>query len=484
MKLLKTFYLTLAMLVLGIFQASAADSLRPNIVLILADDLGYGDLSCYGQKLLQTPNLDRMAAEGMRFTRHYAGLTVCAPSRCVLMTGKHTGHAAVRTNYDPPMSDQTPTIARLLKAAGYATGAFGKWGIGDVIPEEDPNRKGFDTFYGYVDMYHAHNLFPPFMIRNGKREVLGNVLVPGSDAGNASGRGNGIAKEPIDYAPDRVVNEALKFIDVQAKQPFFLYLALNTPHANNEGGKSGLNRGMEVPDFGAFADRDWPIHEKGFARMMQDIDLYVARVLDKLRQHAIADKTLVLFTSDNGPHQEGGHLVDFFDSNGDLRGRKRDLYEGGIRVPAIASWPGRIPAGKICDHLTGFQDYLPTFCELAGIKAPESDGLSILPSLLGKTNDQAKHAYLYWEFYEGGGKQAIATDRWKAVRLNWIEQPDGPMEIYDLQSDPAETRDVASLHPEIVQQMAASMKQAHTAHSGIISLSNSKSSSGPASTKP
>lgn len=463
-------------------STSAAD--KPNIVLILADDLGYGDLSCYGQKIIQTPNLDRMAAEGMRFNRHYAGLTVCAPSRCVLMTGKHTGHASVRTNYDPPMSDQTPTIASLLKTAGYATGAFGKWGIGDVIPEEDPNRKGFDTFYGYVDMYHAHNLFPPFMVRNGKREPLGNVLVHGSDAGNASGRGNGVAIEPKDYAPDMIVNEALKFIDMNAKQPFFLYVALNTPHANNEGGKGDLKRGMEVPDFGPFASRDWPNQEKGFARMMYDVDLYVARVLDKLRQRGIDDNTLVMFTSDNGPHQEGGHLVDFFDSNGELRGRKRDLYEGGIRVPMIARWPGKIPAGKNSDHLSGFQDYMPTFGEMVGIETPGTDGLSILPTLLGKPDKQSQHKYLYWEFYEGGGKQAIATDRWKAVRLNWIAQPDGPMELYDIQNDLAEEKDVSSQHPEIVQTMTDYMKESHIAHAGVISLPNSKNANGSASSKP
>jgi arylsulfatase A-like enzyme len=479
-----TQFLSSGAILFAMFVQSLHAADKPNIVLILADDLGYGDLSCYGQKMLQTPNLDRMAAEGMRFTRHYAGLTVCAPSRCVLMTGKHTGHASVRTNYDPPMSDQTATIPSLLKSAGYATSAFGKWGIGDVIPEEDPNRKGFDTFYGYVDMYHAHNLFPPFMVRNGKREQLGNVLIFGSDAGNASGRGNGVAIEPKDYAPDRIVNEALKFIDIQAKQPFFLYLALNTPHANNEGGKGDFKRGMEVPDFGPFASRDWPDQEKGFARMMQDVDLYVARVLDKLRQLGIDDNTLVIFTSDNGPHQEGGHLVDFFDSNGELRGRKRDLYEGGIRVPMIARWPGKIPAGKTSDHLSGFQDYMPTFGEMVGIETPNTDGLSILPTLHSKSDKQSKHEYLYWEFYEGGGKQAIATDRWKAVRLNWIEQPDGPIELYDLQNDIAEEKDVAKLHPQLVQTMATNMKQAHTVHAGVTSLPNSKKLSSPASPKP
>jgi arylsulfatase A-like enzyme len=270
-----------------------------------------------------------------------------------------------------------------FSSAGYATGAFGKWGIGDVIPEDDPLRKGFDTFYGYVDMYHAHNFFPPFMIRDGKREPLRNTIIPGSDGTFAPGRGNGVAQEKIDYAPALIVDEALKFIEAKAKEPFFLYLALNTPHANNEGGKGDFQRGMEVPDYVPFADRDWPDHEKGFARMMHDVDLTAARVMEKLRQLGIAENTLVIFTSDNGPHQEGGHEVDFFDSNGPLRGRKRDLYEGGIRVPMIAWWPGKVPAGAVSDHLSGFQDWMPTFAELAGVEAPKNDGLSLLPTLQG-----------------------------------------------------------------------------------------------------
>ncbi|MGH7958085.1 MAG: arylsulfatase, partial [Opitutaceae bacterium] len=410
----------------------------------LADDLGYGDLSCYGQKTLQTPSLDKLAAEGMRFTRHYAGSTVCAPSRCVLMTGLHTGHAPLRTNWDDPMTNSTKTVASLLKSGGYRTGCFGKWGLGSEIPPRDPNEKGFDHFYGYVDMYHAHNLFPPFLIRNGEREVLRNDLVPGSDGVHFSGRGNGVAQHPRDYAPEFIVNEALEFIDAQAKNPFFLFLSLNTPHANNEGQKHG--RGMEVPDSGPFADRDWPEAEKGFARMMRDLDGDVGRVVARLRDHGIAERTLVIFTSDNGPHQEGGHHVDFFNSNGPLRGRKRALYEGGIRVPMIAWWPGRVPAGIVTAHLSGFQDFLPTFCELAGIQAPTVDGLSLVPTLIGRPAEQRSHDFLYWEFYEGGGRQAVVNDRWKAVRMKWSDNPEGPLELYDLQSDPGEERNIAADH--------------------------------------
>lgn len=438
---------------------------KPNIILILADDLGYGDLSCFGQKTLATPNLDKLAAEGMLFTRHYAGMTVCSPSRCVLMTGKNSGRAVVRANWDPPMPDGTVTLASALKGAGYATGGFGKWGIGNIIPEDDPQRKGFDTFYGYVDMFHAHNFFPPFMVRDGRREPLRNDLIPGSD-GRFSGRGNGVALNPKDYAPDFIRREALKFIDTKAKQRFFLYLALNTPHANNEGGKNDFRRGMEVPGFGPFARQNWPDEEKGFARMIFDIDQTVAAVVAKLKEHGIAKNTLVIFTSDNGPHQEGGHEVDFFDSNGPLRGRKRDLYEGGIRVPAIAWWPGKVAAGNVTDHLSGFQDYLATFCDLAGVNATDHDGISMLPTLLGRPADQKRHDHLYFEFYEGGGKQAIVTEKWKAVRLNWNEHPDGPIELYDLENDLAEEHDLAAQHPKLVRSMNERMAESHTDHLG------------------
>ncbi len=446
---------------------AAATAPRPNIVLVLADDLGYGDLSCYGQRKLATPHLDRLAAEGMCFTRHYAGSTVCAPSRTVLMTGLHLGHAPLRTNWDQPMPDSVPTLARTLQAAGYTTAAFGKWGVGDVILEDDPNRKGFDEFYGYVDMYHAHNLFPPFLVHNGRREPLANDLIPGSDAAPFAGRGNGLARSPQDYAPALIIDAALRFIDAQAKKPFFLYVPLNTPHANNEGGKGNFKRGMEVPDFGPFADRDWPAEEKGFARMMHDLDRDVGRIVAKLRERGLAENTLVLFTSDNGPHQEGGHLVDFFASSGELRGRKRDLYEGGIRVPFIAWWPGRIAAGTTSTHLSGFQDYLPTFSELAGTKAPPGDGLSLVPTLLGRPAEQRRHGVLYWEFYEAGGKQAVVTDRWKAVRLNWNTQPDAPLELYDLNADPAEKNNVAAAHPDIVKTMLAHLTTAHRPHTGV-----------------
>lgn len=463
MKLKLILTILFALLSVHHLHADNQEAIQPNIILILADDLGFGDLGCFGQRTLETPNIDRLAEEGLRLTRHYSGSTVCAPSRAVLMSGIHTGKSRLRTNWDQPLPDELPTIASVLKTAGYRTGCFGKWGIGYTIPDDDPNKKGFDEFFGYVDMFHAHNLFPPFLVRNGERIPLRNEVLPGSDKGR--GLGNGVAVDPIDYAPDLIVDAALDFIDKNRESRFFLYLALNTPHANNEG--QGYDRGMEVPDFGPFADMDWPDPEKGFARMMQDIDRDVGRIVEKLRLHGIARDTLIIFSSDNGPHNEGGHLESFFESSGVLRGRKRDMYEGGVRVPTIAWWPGKIAGGDVTDHLSGFQDYMPTFCELAGIPAPEGDGRSFASLVTGEASQPVPHPYLYWEFYEGGGKQAVVDKKWKAVRLNWIKDPGGPIELYDLEEDVEESHNVASRHPEIVDRMRRRMDQQHTEHLGF-----------------
>lgn len=434
----------------------AAD--RPNIVYVLADDLGYGDLSCYGQSTLSTPNLDQMADEGMRFTRHYAGSTVCAPSRCVLLTGKHIGHASVRGNQGGVILDTEITIAEMLRDAGYATGCVGKWGVGNPPPIDDPRRNGFDYFYGYVNMFHAHNLYPEFVIRNGQRVSLRNVLSPKWKDAQPEGReGRGVAEKKVDYVPDLVTAEALQFIQRNQSRPFFLYYALNIPHANNEGGQDG----MEVPTFGEFASKDWPKPEKGFASMIRNIDRDIGRLLAKLKELDLDDNTVVFFSSDNGPHQEGGHKMPFFDSNGELLGMKRDLYEGGVRVPLIARWPGKIAASSISDHRCGFQDMMPTLAEVCGTPAPKLDGISFVPELLGRSDDQQKHPHFYWEFQEQGGKQAVLKDNFKAVRLDWKRKPDGPLQLFDLSKDPGETTDVAGDHTDIVAMMNKIMDQEH-----------------------
>ena len=441
------------------------DHRPPNIIYVLADDLGYGDLSCYGQKTLETPNLDRMAAEGMRFTRHYAGSTVCAPSRCVLLTGLHTGHARVRGNGPGQLTADDVTFATRLRQAGYRTGCFGKWGIGNPPPIDDPARHGFDEFYGYVNMFHAHNYYPEFLVRNGEKEPLRNKLYPFWKERSVGPReGLGVAEVAVDYTPQLIAQEMLGFIRASSDKPFFCYYALNIPHANNEGGvEERIGRdGMRVPDHGPFKDKPWPSQEKGFARMMQYIDQDMGSIFALLEELGIDEHTIVMFSSDNGPHQEGGHEMEYFDSNGPLRGMKRDLYEGGVRVPFIARWPGKIPAGKTSDHVSGFQDVFPTALELAGAKQTgTTDGLSMVPTLLGRPEEQDKHPYLYWEFYERGGRIAVVDGDWKAVRYDVQENPDAPIQLYDLSTDLGETNDVASAHPERVQHMSKMMKDAH-----------------------
>ncbi len=436
--------------------SQAAD--KPNIVYVLADDLGYGDLSCYGQKTLRTPHLDQMAREGMRFTRHYAGSTVCAPSRCVLLTGKHIGHASVRGNDSGLIGDDEWTLAKMLRDAGYRTGCVGKWGVGNPPPLDDPGRNGFDYFYGYVNMFHAHNFYPEFIVRNGSKVKLRNILAPKWRQPSREGReGRGVAATKIDYVPDLVTAEALAFIQRNKSKPFFLYYALNVPHANNEGGKDG----MEVPTFGEFGSRDWPKPEKGFASMIRNIDRDMGKLFAKLKELDLDENTIVFFSSDNGPHQEGGHVMDFFDSNGDLLGKKRDLYEGGIRVPLIARWPGKIKANSESDHVSGFQDMMPTLAEIAGSTVAATDGISFVPTLLGNSSRQEKHPHLYWEFKEQGGKQAVLKDNWKAVRLNWSKKPDGPIQLFDLAADPGEENDVADQHTATVRMMNEIMQREH-----------------------
>jgi arylsulfatase A-like enzyme len=420
---------------------------RPNIILIHADDLGYGDLSCYGQRKFKTPNIDRLAAEGMRFTQYYAGSTVCAPSRSALMTGQHTGHTRIRGNARHPLLPEDVTVAEVLKSAAYKTALIGKWGLGEAGTTGVPNRQGFDYFFGYLNQRHAHNYYPTFLWRNEKRIDLRN-LVPDEDA-----EGSGVSSNRVDYAHDLMAEEALKFIEGNGGGPFFLYLAFTIPHANNE----AKNKGMEVPDLGEFASEDWPDQEKAKAAMITRLDRDVGRLMALLKKLGIDDNTLVFFTSDNGPHREGGADPDFFDSNGPLRGIKRDLYEGGIRVPMIARWPKRIKAGAKSDQVWAHWDLPPTLAEVAGVKPPANiDGISMLNALLGRR--QRSHEFLYWEFHERGFSQAARMGEWKAVR----KSPDSPIELYDLKNDLGEQNDVAVKHSEVVKKIEEYLKTART----------------------
>jgi arylsulfatase A-like enzyme len=453
MKLLPFFIGLCSAVVMSFSPAQGAD--KPNIIFVLADDLGYGDLGCYGQKLIQTPNLDRMAAEGMRFTQFYAGAPVCAPSRAVLMTGLHVGHVSVRGNAGGKASDPASmgpqtlahhetTVAEVLKKADYATALVGKWGIGELGSGSEPTKRGFDYFFGYLNQTHAHNYYPDFLVRDESQVKLQNE-VPGNGP-----FGQGWATRKVEYSADLFAAEAGQWIDKHKAGPFFLYLALTLPHANNEAGRA-LKDGQEVPDYGPYAGTDWSNPNKGQAAMITRMDAQIGALFAQLKKLGLDEKTIVFFSSDNGPHREGGNDSKFFNASGGLRGIKRDLYEGGIRTPFIARWPGKIAAGKTSAHVGYFGDVMATFAELAGAPAPANlDSISIAPELLGQP--QKKHAVLYWEFHEGGTKQAVLLDqRWKGVRIH----PEAKMELYDLTTDPGETRDLRESQPEIAQRIEA-----------------------------
>ena len=440
----------------------AAAAERPNLLFILADDLGYGELGCYGQKVIQTPRLDRMAKQGLRFTHFYAGATVCAPSRSVLMTGRHHGRTRVRGNagrQNPAAQALRPedaTVAKVLKAAGYATALIGKWGLGNVGEAESglPRRQGFDYFYGFLSQHHAHNHFPDYLWRNEERVTLPNVVTRlGED-------GAGYATGAKVYADDLFAQESLKYVRENKDRPFFLFWSLVVPHANNE--RAGaLKDGAEVPDYGPYADRPWPNPDKGQAAMITRLDGYVGRMLDELNALGIAEKTLVIFTSDNGPHNESRHDLTRFNPSGPYTGIKRSLTDGGIRVPLIAWQPGKVRAGTESKHVAYFGDWMATAAELAETKAPVGcDSLSMVPTLYGKPEAQAQHEFLYWEFHEGGFKQAaLYQGRWKGIRSGG---PDAPIVLYDQQADVAEKINLAAQHPEIAKKIGDYLQSARS----------------------
>lgn len=453
------------LLALLAFASGVNAAERPNVIFILADDLGYGDLGCYGQKKILTPNLDRMASEGMRFAQFYAGSTVCAPSRSVLMTGQHLGHTTVRGNAGKNnLEAQTlladdVTVAKVLKSAGYSTGLIGKWGLGEVGSAGHPNRQGFDEYFGFLNQHHAHNHYPGFLWRNEERVALPNVVAGATPDGVDFGEG--YSTKRVQYAGDLFADEAASFVERHAtdKQPFFLYYALTVPHANNERSKT-LGDGQEVPDYGPYADLDWTPQNKGQAAMVTRMDRQIGELFALLKKLNLDEKTIVFFSSDNGPHKEGGNDPDFFDANGPFSGLKRSLTDGGIRVPLIARWPGKIKAGSVSNHVGYFGDVLPTLTEIAGAKpSTNQDGQSFVPTLLGRNNDQRKHEFLYWEFYEGGVSQAVLIDgRWKAIRH---KKRSNPIELFDQHNDIAEKQNIAADHPELVTRAATLMKSAH-----------------------
>ena len=436
------------------------DAAPPNILLIQADDLGYGDLSAYGQTRYQTPALDRLAREGTRFTQYYAGSTVCAPSRATLMTGLHTGHAWIRGNGglpggDVPLRLEDVTMAEVLRDAGYRTAVIGKWGLGQPGTTGQPNRQGFDYAFGFLDHRHAHRQFTDHLWRNGE-QVATDV--------------------DRDYVNDLFTREAAAFIERGDPRPFFVYLNYTVPHAELRVPDESLapfrgrfpeqpfvNRAADEKRTGARPDgpslgyRSQPHPHAAFAAMISRMDRDVGRLADLLRARGIERRTLVLFISDNGPHQEGGGDPVFFNSAGGLRGIKRDLYEGGIRVPMIARWVGVIPAGRVSNHPWAHWDVLPTLAEIAGARAPNGlDGTSMARALRGEP--QPTHAFFYWEFHERGFQQAVRMGRWKAVRL----KTGSLLELYDLDADPHEERDVAAANPDVVTRIEAYLRTART----------------------
>lgn len=444
-------------------------SQKPNIIYILADDLGYGDLGVYGQQKIKTPYIDKLASRGIRFTQHYAGSTVCAPSRSSLMTGLHTGHTPIRGNRELPREGQNPlpgssiTIAELLKDAGYRTGAFGKWGLGFIGSEGDPNNQGFDEFYGYNCQRMAHRYYPPYLWHN-----RDSVLLEGNDWTNT-----------VTYAPDKIQEATLDFISNSKDEPFFAFVPLVLPHAELISPKDSIyemykdkfeeNKPFKLPhnylsDYGPdmvpqkYTSTLEP--HAIYVTMVTRVDAYVGQIVDHVEKLGLSENTLIVFTSDNGPAVEGGADPEFFNGSGGLRGVKRDLYEGGIRAPFIAVWPNKIQENTISDHISSFWDMMPTLADIVEVKVPaETDGVSFLPVLLNEEN-QVAHEYLYWEFHLKGGRQAVRKGNWKAVIYNIKKDPSN-IELYDLSKDVKEENNVAKDHPEVVAELSRIMKEAH-----------------------
>ena len=440
-------------------QDSAADRSSPNVIFILADDLGYGDLGSYGQRKIRTPHLDQMAEEGTRFTQFYAGNTVCAPSRWSLMTGTHMGHARVRGNHFVPLRPQDRTVPKVMKDAGYATAMFGKWGLGREGTTGVPPQQGFDEFFGYLEHVHAHEYYTDYLWRG------------------ASGRLDSVAVDTTQYTHDLFEEEALGFIEEHQEEPFFLYLPFTIPHAAlsvpdsslamylDENGESLFRPEAPFPCCGVIGTyRGQPTPHAAFAAMVTHMDRSVGRILDKLRSLGLDENTIVLFTSDNGPHIEGGAAPGFFESNGPLRGLKRDLYEGGIRVPMIAWGPGTIPAGRVSDQVWAMWDVLPTMAELVGAEAPDgTDGLSMVNALTGK-GEQQDHELLYWEFHNNWGREYVQAIRQGDWKLMQFRTPDGEsrVELYDLGKDPGEYHDLSKKYPAIVDALVQLIDRTRT----------------------
>ncbi|OHX64801.1 arylsulfatase [Flammeovirga pacifica] len=489
MKRIRTNILALLLGALAISCASSSKSTtkankgsKPNIIYILADDLGYGDLSSYGQQKFTTPNIDALAEGGIKFTQHYCGSAVCAPSRSTLMTGQHTGHTPIRGNKElkgqegqTPLPKNAYTVAEVMKDAGYTTGAFGKWGLGFIGSEGDAINQGFDTFYGYNCQRVAHRYYPEYLWDNDQKDFL-----PGNDWTNK-----------VTYAPDVIQEKTLEFIEDNKNKPFFVYVPFTLPHAeliapadsviNKFKGKYPETPHDETKrytsDYGPNIKKEMYCPQEtphaAFASMIYTLDIYVGQIVDKVEELGIADNTIIMFASDNGPHEEGGADPAFFNSGGNLRGVKRDLYEGGVRTPFIVKWPNKIKAGETSTHISAFWDVLPTLADIVGIEvSAPTDGISFLPTLMGQEQKES-HPYMYWELPVRGGRQAVRLNQWKGVKYN-ITKPNARLELYNLENDPEETEDVSAQYPEVVKEIEKIMVDARVDNPTFPLFSSSK----------
>jgi arylsulfatase A len=445
------------------FLLFASAQTRPNIIFILADDLGYGELGCYGQKKIKTPNIDRLAKEGIKFTQFYSGSTVCAPARASFLTGLHTGHTVIRGNKKAEPEGQTPlpdsviTFVNLLQHKGYATAAFGKWGLGFITNSGDPNKKGFDKFYGYNCQSLAHDYFPTYIWNNHDKVDLGVNKTNDSI-----------------YSGDLIHKNAIDYIKQAGNKPFFLYLPYTLPHGDVIGPHDELydyyvKKFNEHPLTGSDLKtrphniKPEPQLHAQFAAMVGRLDKYVGEIIKAVKEKGLADNTLIIFTSDNGPHKENGGDPEFFNSNGIYKGIKRDLYEGGIRVPFIAYWPGKIKPA-VNDQPAALWDMYPTFLQLAAVPFKNNvDGISLVPTFLNNAK-QKTHEYFYWEFHENDGRQAVLLNNWKGIRLAVNKNSNAPIELYDLAKDPRENDNISAKHPDIVKKIEAIMNKEHRAN--------------------
>lgn len=450
------------MLIFFCLIAQLANAQKPNVIFILVDDMGYGDLGCYGQQLIETPNIDKLAAQGIRFTQFYSGTSVCAPSRASLMTGLHTGHTPIQGNYEIepegqlPIPDSVFTLPELFKKAGYRTGAFGKWGLGFPGSEGDPTRQGIDQFYGYNCQRQSHSYFPDHLWNNRKRVKLDNTH-----------------DRQRKYAPDLIQHEAKVFLREKSAKPFFAYLAYTLPHAALqlpdgdkifEHYKKKFNEEPTILkgkwDGTGYQPQAYP--HAAYAAMVSKMDNYVGEIIQELQTLGLAHNTLIVFSSDNGPHLEGGNDPAFFKSSGPFKGVKRQLNEGGIRTPMIVSWPAAINKHRISGHIGAFWDFFPTFSQLTGENmSQQTDGISILPIILDKPQTE-QHDFLYWEFHEDGGRQAVRSGKWKGIKERVMIDQEAKIALYDLEKDPAESTDLALFYPEMVSKIAEIMKTQHT----------------------